>query len=175
MKILKISFMKIHSCIIALGIITLPMIHFLFIGNAPDGKTVSRYIFYIGLLAWMFEYFFFNRKIELPHTKSYYAFCFFLICIILSGIFNFSSIIANEGSRGIGWIVYLKGTISMVSYFLISFYIYDFIMRYNGNTIKFFIKWLMVSFLITGTFSILEFGSFANEPLIEIQRSFNVS
>lgn len=173
MKILKISFMKIHSCIIALGIITLPMIHFLFIGNAADGKTVSRYILYIGLLAWMFEYFFFNRKIELPHAKSYYAFCFFLISIILSGVFNFSSIIANEGSRGVGWIVYLKGTIAMVSYFLISCYVYDFIMRYNGNTIKFFIKWLMVSFLVTGTFSILEFGSFANGPLLEIHQSFN--
>ncbi len=142
---------KIHTNIISMGIVTLPFINSVKIGGTSD-VSISGYIIYCGVIAWILQILIQRKAVLVPNDKSFKSICVFIVGIFFSGIININEITYLHNS----FQKFFFGWIHIIFSMMSAIYLYNFMILYNGNVLHFIINRFIISFILAGTYSLLE-------------------
>lgn len=157
---------QLHLFLLALGILFSPFISSLGLQNFGGlGKEGSFYPIAVGVFIWLMEILFLKKRVHVPSVKSIYCLYGFLAVIIFSGIVNFFDILELrfQGDTGIGRFLVQTGT--MIFYFLVVLYVYNIFYEEKRAPILFFRRWILLSFVLAGTYSLFELGKIGGNTL----------
>lgn len=157
---------KVHLFLLAMGIFLSPFITSLGVQHFGGlGKEGSFYPIAAGVFVWLIEILFLKKSVHVPSGKSIYFFYAFLVIIIFSGVVNFFDILELrfQGEIGIGRCLVQTGT--MFFYFLVVLYVYNIFYEEKRNQILFFRRWILLSFVLAGAYSLLELGKIGGNSL----------
>lgn len=153
----------IYEGILCLAIVAIPFISSIrgieSLGGL--GKQLSVYPLLLGLLVWGTSKILRRDVVVLPNGRSGKYLLLFIICILMSGIVNFFSIIDlhYQGETGIGR--YMIQTGAFIVYVVFSIMMFNIIVHYKIK-INLLQKCIYVSFIIAGIYSLFEVIAFIN-------------
>ncbi|ERL03710.1 O-antigen ligase family protein [Mitsuokella sp. oral taxon 131] len=148
---------KLHLLLLGLSILFSPFISSLGVHRfGPLGMEGSFYPAALGLLVWLVETLFFQKKIYIP--KAIYIFYAFLTVMFVSGAVHFLDIteLQSKGVNGTSRFLIQIG--AMVFYYLVLLYVYNIIREEQNSPVLFFQRWICLSFALAGTYSLFELG-----------------
>ncbi len=157
---------KLHLSLLATAVFLSPFITSLGVQHFGGlGKEGSFYPIAVGVFIWLIEILFLKKSIHVPSVKSIYCFYGFLVVIIFSGIVNLFDILELrfQGDTGIGRFLVQTGT--MIFYFLVVLYVYNIFYEEKRNPILFFQRWILLSLVLAGTYSLFELGRMGGNTL----------
>lgn len=149
----------IHKYLLASSLFLCPFLSSLnvdFLGGL--GKEASFYPIVLGVILWLIQIAFFHERVYFPREKSFYCFCFFFIAVILSGLLNIDHILIDtfKGINGATRFIIQSGTVFF--YIFSALYVYNVFLQLHINPVYFFSKYIKLSFIIAGVYSLFELG-----------------
>ncbi len=148
-----------HKYLLASSLFLCPFLSSLnidFLGGL--GKEASFYPIILGVILWSIQIALFREKIYFPREKSFCCFCFFFIAVILSGFFNMDHILVDtfKGINGATRFIIQSGTVFF--YIFSALYAYNVFLQLHINPVYFFSRYIKLSFIIAGVYSLFELG-----------------
>lgn len=155
-----------HKYLLASSLFLCPFLSSLnvdFLGGL--GKEASFYPIILGVILWAIQITLFHEKIYFPREKSFYCFCFFFIAVILSGLLNIDHILIDtfKGINGATRFIVQSGTVFF--YIFSALYVYNVFLQLHINSIYFFSRYIKLSFVIAGVYSLFELGQLFFIPI----------
>lgn len=148
-----------HKYLIASSLFLCPFLSSLnvdFLGGL--GKEASFYPIILGVILWSIQIALFHEKVYFPREKSFYCFCFFFIAVIFSGLLNIDHLLIDtfKGINGATRFIVQSGTVSF--YIFSALYAYNVFLQLHIDSMYFFSRYVKLSFVIAGVYSLFELG-----------------
>lgn len=148
-----------HKYLIASSLFLCPFLSSLnvdFLGGL--GKEASFYPIILGVILWSIQIALFHEKVYFPREKSFYCFCFFFIAVIFSGLLNIDHLLIDtfKGINGATRFIVQSGTVSF--YIFSALYAYNVFLQLHIDSMCFFSRYVKLSFVIAGVYSLFELG-----------------
>ena len=155
-----INISKIYVVCIYLSILVLPMnsLGIPYVENIIKGvsKEAAFYPLFIGVVIWSLSKLVSNKNVVIPKNIIFKGLLCFITMVIISSIVNIISIYENDSFTKIVPLI-----LSLFVYILIVIYIYNSLQIYDLQHILNQVhKMIIFSFILAGTYSLLELGRY---------------